>query len=297
LLLNNGDGTFSAGSIPPTSACRNSSPIAADFDGDGKLDLALLANDNCLPSPKSNPRILVFAGNGDGTFQAPASYTVLQSGSLGGAGNFIGAVADLDNNGSPDLVALQNAPGNIISVLMNSAGTDFSISATALTPSTITPGQSSTSTISLSLLNAFDNPVSLDCSVQPAQAGAPTCSLTSNSVVFNKSGKATATLTISSGSSLASLGGLGAAHRLRGLVLWFSVVGFAFVGTGLGANLPKRRVALIVLMGVLLFAGLIAQTACGGGTTGDPKSTAYSVTINATSGAIRHTARVSITVQ
>jgi len=70
ILLGNGDGTFqphldySVGSIP-------TSVVAADFNGDGKLDLGVAnANDSTVS---------VLLGNGDGTFQAQVVYTVATS--------------------------------------------------------------------------------------------------------------------------------------------------------------------------------------------------------------------------
>jgi hypothetical protein len=207
----------SANSISPLRGLSYSSPVAADFDGDSKLDVAFFGNDNCLPNPKDNPRLLVMGGNGDGTFQAPVnvgrSFTPL-------------VAADLDGNKSPDEVALNNATANTISVLLNTAGANFSISASALTPGSLSSGQSATSTLSLHLLNRFDNPVALACSVQPAQAGSPTCSLSSASVTFDGSGQATATLTIDAGSIAASLNSLQPFGE--GGLLWLPVAGLAF---------------------------------------------------------------------
>jgi hypothetical protein len=260
-----------------------------DFDGDGKLDLGLFGSDSCFPNPtqKYNRRVLVLAGNGDGTFQAPVSFT---------PANAIGlaAAADLDGNKSPDLLTINS--NNTVSVLLNSAGTDFSISASAASPKSVSRGQSSTSTITLSLLNAFDNPVSLSCSVQPVQAGSPVCSLSSNSVTFDSSGKATATLTITAGSSAAALMVPhlyhGDSHPFSGG--WLPVAAFAFMGAGLGCGYSRRRRYLFFVGCVL--AGLIFQVACGGGSS-SPKSVSYAVTITGTSGSTQHSTTTTLTVQ
>src|SRR5262249_24743820 len=140
-------------------------------------------------------------------------------------------------------------------------------------------------------LNAFESPVSLACSVQPAQAGAPTCSLSSNSVTFDGSGKASATLTINSGSRLA-LSNSSQSFSNPGLV-WFPVAGFAFLGSGIGVS--RKRKLLVVLAGAALFSGLATQVACGG-VSSAPKSTAYTVTVVGSSGATQHSTTVALDV-
>jgi hypothetical protein len=69
ILQGNGDGTFTAQPALATGAGSNPQlPTAGDFNGDGKLDLAV-AN-------FANNTVSVFLGNGDGTFQAPVTYPV-----------------------------------------------------------------------------------------------------------------------------------------------------------------------------------------------------------------------------
>lgn len=140
LLTGQGDGTFSQGGAPNTGACQNKTPLATDFDGDGKLDFGLFGNDTCLPNPKNNPRVLVLAGNGNGTFQVPVSFTPANAVGLAVA-------SDLDGNKSPDLVTINS--DNTVSVLLNTVGTDFSIASSAASPSSVSPGQSATSTLTL----------------------------------------------------------------------------------------------------------------------------------------------------
>jgi hypothetical protein len=290
LLLGNGDGTFSGSSTALSVGCANRYPIVADFDGDSKLDFAVMggghSNEGVCVS--QNLSVGVWAGNGDGTFQAPVSFTPANAFGLA-------AASDLDGNKSPDLVTVNS--DNTVSVLLNTAGTDFSISASAASPSSVTRGQSSTSTITLSLLNAFDNPVSLACSVQPAQAGSPACSLSSNSVTFDSSGKATATLTITAGSGAAAF--MVSPHAYHDnshpfSVGWLPVAAFAFMGRGLGCGYSRRRRYLFFVGCVL--AGLIFQAACGGGSS-DPKSANYAITITGTSGSIQHSTTTTLTVQ
>ena len=68
-MLGNGDGTFK----PPVSYATAADPwmvIVADFNGDGKLDLAT-AN-------AASETISVLLGNGNGTFQTHRTSTLLR---------------------------------------------------------------------------------------------------------------------------------------------------------------------------------------------------------------------------
>jgi hypothetical protein len=206
LYLGNGDSTFQ-----PVISIGQDVQAAADFDGDGKLDLV-----GTSTSSNGSAQIIVLLGNGDGAFQQAVTVN----------SNGLSQVLDVNGDGAPDLVLIVN---NSIGLQLN-VGTDFSISASTLSASTLSPGQSATSAISLSLLTLFDNPVSLACSVQPAQAGAPSCSLSSNSVTFDGSGKAMATLTINAGAGVAARNSFQSSIN-EGL-LWLPVAGFAFLGAG-----------------------------------------------------------------
>ena len=81
-FIGNGDGTFSVGKqIGNTSTA--SSVVVADFNGDGKLDVAVQTG--------------VYLGNGDGTFKPGGG------GAVSGVGPGL-AVADFNHDGIPDLI-------------------------------------------------------------------------------------------------------------------------------------------------------------------------------------------------
>jgi len=121
----NGDGTFSAPSTSYPVAQRLDQILAADLNGDGKLDLITM-----LLASTSQAQIYSFAvmlGKGDGTFEASVAYPV--DANLGGA-----ALGDFSANGKLDL-AFPNTTNTII-VPGNGDGTfDLSKDVTVPAPS------------------------------------------------------------------------------------------------------------------------------------------------------------------
>jgi uncharacterized protein (TIGR03437 family) len=134
LMLGNGDGTFGTGSnleVSIPSSDPGQAPlgpnvlIAADFNGDGTLDLVTtFANYQDL----AEGGIAILLGNGDGTFETPT---------LISAPAFSLAVADLNGDKIPDLIAGLSgraagaAPG--IAVLIGNGDGSFQPSVQILT--------------------------------------------------------------------------------------------------------------------------------------------------------------------
>ena len=272
-MAGNGDGTFQQ--LLVTLPLFGATSVA-DFNGDGKTDIALI-------DIASTGSVSLFPGNGNGTFQSALSFAV-------GVGPWAVAAADLNRDKAPDLVVTNSADGTV-SVLLNATGADFSVSASAPTPGTVSRGQSSTSIVSLAHLNAFDSPVMLTCSVQPAQSA--TCSLNPNSVTFDASGNASATLTIITGSATALRGG--PRHDSDPLQFLWPVASFAMLGAGFGSRRSIRRKLVVGAVSGVLFGALMGQVACGG--SGGPDSTTYTITITGTSGSTQHSTTVSLIVK
>jgi hypothetical protein len=72
----NGDGTFAAPITAASAPDGAASLIAADVNGDGKLDLVGLLGNGNYPEAAPNYGFAVWLGNGDGTFQAPVVYSM-----------------------------------------------------------------------------------------------------------------------------------------------------------------------------------------------------------------------------
>jgi hypothetical protein len=266
VALGNGDGTFqSTRTIPSLDLV---SILVADFDGDGKLDVA--GSERLI-----RQQVSMSLGNGDATFLPPANFT--NTSSVG-----LGLATDVNSDKAPDLVTING--DSTISVLLNN-GTDFSISASKPSLATVSRGQRSTSTVTITLLNAFDNPVALTCSVQPAGPGAPTCSMSPNSVTPAPNGSATATLTINTATA-ATLGLTPFAWLLAPIT---GLVGIA------GSSRKSKRKLGYSLAGGVLFAGLLAQLACG--SNGSPRAQTYTVSATGSSTFAEHSTTLTLAVQ
>ncbi len=106
ILLGKGDGTFQPAVDYPTAA-KALSVTAGDFNGDGKLDLAVSA---------SSGFVSVLLGKGDGTFQPHVDYAT-------GAYPSSMTVGDFNGDGKLDLATTNYNAGTVSLLLGNSNGT------------------------------------------------------------------------------------------------------------------------------------------------------------------------------
>ena len=114
ILLGNGDGSLQ----PPVPLNQNigsgySTAASGDFNGDGKLDLLLLT-----PDFGTGATMAILFGNGDGTFQAPLTYSVPVAPYL--------ALGDFNGDGKPDIAISGSGE---VSILINNGDGTFKIPA------------------------------------------------------------------------------------------------------------------------------------------------------------------------
>src|SRR5258708_5795420 len=120
-----GDGVFAPPVTIPLVSDPNAQPAAvaaADFNGDGHLDLAV--------SFSLSSSIQVLLGNGDGTFQAPVSLAIPSLGQFPIAIQL--TAVDLNGDHKPDLAA---ATSNGVAIFLNDGAGNFTLQSNAF------PGQ------------------------------------------------------------------------------------------------------------------------------------------------------------
>jgi hypothetical protein len=172
IALGNGDGTFTV--LQALSGVRIRG--VADLNGDGRPDLIVVNN--------ANNYVGVLLGNGDGTFGA--FITVLPYTN----GLSMVLVADMNGDGRTDLVFPWGAGSG---VLLNTTAAGFEVSASVISPTPITAGDSATSTVSVIPTLGFDGSVVLSCAGLPTGAS---CGFNPPTIA-GSSGKSTLTITTS----------------------------------------------------------------------------------------------------
>lgn len=104
VILSKAGGTFQTTATLALSAAANQ-PIVADFNRDGKADLAI----------RSTANVIVYPGNGDGTFGTATSYA--------SAAGFYMRTADVNGDGKIDLISTGSSTSGISTLLGNGDGT------------------------------------------------------------------------------------------------------------------------------------------------------------------------------
>jgi subtilase family serine protease len=196
---------------------------------------------------------------------------------------------------------------NLVTKWTSSTGTtSYSVSAAAAAPSTVSPGSSATSTITVSSTDGFAGSITLSCSVvgtKSGDTGIPSCAVTGTNPITLSAGTTSATTTITVNTTKASAllhfparipaGGGSLALGSAIVLAWL----FMFA-----APARQRRWSTVAV--AVLFVAMIGMAGCGGGgssggggtgSTGTSADT-YTVTVTATSGSTSQTTTFTVTV-
>jgi uncharacterized repeat protein (TIGR03803 family) len=179
------------------------------------------------------------------------------------------------------------------------ASPGFLLSASALTPGTVNPGGTSSSSLSTIATGGFTGSITLSCSVQPLfREAAPGCSIAPNSVAAGKTATLTVTTTGTPAGTMAATAGAGSMFAV-----WIGLIGLALAGPYFGPKQGSARHKVApMIAGLLVVFALTFVVACGGGSgssAGTPSGT-YTVTVTGTSqspGIAPQTTQLTLTVQ
>jgi hypothetical protein len=206
ISLGNGDGTFGTATILNVGggdAIRSSGLTAADFDGDGNVDLALIDGADFSG---------IFYGKGDGTFTSiPLNGNAVPKDLINLASIGSAIAVDLNKDGKPDILV-----GNAI--LLNTYAT---------APTIVTQFNTTTALTASATSIAHGSSVTFTATVAPASGstGTPTGSvlfadgdLTIGSATVDATGKATFSTTALAAGSHSITAGFGGSTTLLGSV-------------------------------------------------------------------------------
>jgi hypothetical protein len=137
----------------------------ADLNGDGKADLIITYSGGST-HPVSRDVVL---GNGDGTFGSTINVPNTGVPPPAIVPSML-VIADMNGDGRLDLVFPWQSGINGVVVLVNTSAPGFTLSASALSPTSIAAGSSAASTVTVSPMPGFTSAVALSCVGLPSGA-------------------------------------------------------------------------------------------------------------------------------
>lgn len=218
--------------------------------------------------------------------------------------------------------------GNIDAFVAKFTQQNFTVAATALNPASVGPGESATSTVSLTALSGFSSSVALTCSVAPSGTYSPTCSFSPASITPGTTSTLTVATTASTpiGSYTITITGTsGGLIHTATLTLPVATPDFTIAGTALNpatVNAGAAATSTITVGSLNDFSGSVALTCAVAPASGNaptcalnPTSVApgtpstltvstttstaaatYTITVTGTSGSLTHSAPLTLTV-
>lgn len=283
-----------------TGACSGSGTCTLDMNGDKQVTAMF------VPDPQL---IVTITGSGAGSvISSPAGITCdvpVNSGTncvstfppgasvkltaTAASGSTFGGWSGAGCSGTGTCIFSSSASQTITATFNSLNPPDFSLTASALSPSTVKAGQSATGSVGVNPINGFNAAITFSCSVQPAPSQGPTCSATPTA--------AGATVTVVTAAPTHAL----TSSRSS---IWFYALWIPFAGLMmLGKRLREDNGAILrfVVVGIVL-AAVAGQPACGGGTknntaTGGTPAGNYIINVTGKSGALQHSTTFTLIVQ
>jgi FG-GAP-like repeat/Divergent InlB B-repeat domain len=310
VLEGNGDGTFQVSGYDAEAAV---SLAAGDLDHDGALDLVLVNQSDdtvgVLLNSNGNPSFALTvsvststAGAGTitgspGEINCPISNcsvtyavgTIVTLTATASAGStFAGWSGACTSNGS--CIVVMNSDQAVTATFNSTAPPDFSLTASALTPSTVTAGQSATGTVTVSAIGSFSGTVTFSCSVLPSPSHAPSCEVT-------PSGSGASVTVMTTAPTFARTA---ASPSAWVFAAWIPLLGLVL--TAVRRSPAHSRKFFTCLLCVAILAGIAFQMACGGNSqmksvAGGTPPGSYTVTLTGISGSIQHSTVMTLSVQ
>jgi hypothetical protein len=193
--------------------------------------------------------------------------------------------------------------GNIDAYVAKFANTGFSITNGALSPTSGHAGVAANSTITVASTGGFAGQVQLACSVSPAPAKAPTCSLSPSSVTLTANGSPqNATLSVATTAAAARLENPLDHHHGTLFAMILPIFGITLLGVGTGSSGARRKTGFgLCLLGIMMMSLMLlpacssSSTTVGGGSGGTPNNT-YTITVTGTSGGTQATGSPALTL-
>jgi len=248
-------------------------------------------NDAFVSEINSAGSLLVFSTYLGGTLNentATAGVGAVGAIAVDAAGANIYVTGNTTSTNFPTHAAVQGSNGGaidgfIVKYAQATSAQTFSLTATALTPASVNPGSSATSSITVASANGFTGSVTVSCAVSPVVALGPTCGAATASTA------APATLTVSTTAPVALL-----RHPANGTyaALFYAVFlplgGIALTGFSCESFASRRKKLLGLLILGCALSSLALAPACGGGSSskqsGSPGTPAgaYTITVSGT---------------
>jgi hypothetical protein len=236
------------------NAAGSQIPFSTYLGGTGDEDIG--GNFGAIAVDKAGANIYVSGSSASSDF--PATSGVVQTNTGGGIDAFVAKFAQTPT------------------------GSTFSLTATALSPASVSPGGSATSTVSVASTNGFTGSVAVGCTVTPSVTLGPTCSSATATLTTP------ATLTVQTTAPSAALQYPSGSPPRIFYALFLPIGGMALLVIGSGGTRRRKFVSTSLL--VLGLSSLLLAMACGssshtsGGNAGTPAGT-YTITVSGTASA------------